>query len=94
VAGIGGFDRANEHAALRLTDTGGGAEIGVVVTAVTTGTITLYVNNAPAETWPVTLSPGLPLLMDWVRPSGLDGSLGLRLVDETAVSLIETGLVP
>ncbi|MCB9421564.1 MAG: DUF5107 domain-containing protein [Ardenticatenaceae bacterium] len=94
VAGIGGFQKANEQAAVRLTDTGSGAEIGAAVTAVTTGTITLYVNNSPAQTWPVTLSPGLPFLTNWERPSGLDGTLGLRLVDEMAVSLIETGLVP
>ena len=94
VAGIGGFHKANEHAAVRLTDTGNGAEIGVAVTAVTTGTITLYANSTPVETWPVILSPGQPFLTNWERPSGLDGTLGLRLADEMAVALIEIGLVP
>jgi hypothetical protein len=91
VAGIGGFHKANEHAALRLTDTGHGAEIGVAVTAVTTGTITLYANSSPVQTWPVTLSPGQPFVMEWERPSGLDGPMGLSLLDELENSLIAIG---
>ncbi len=94
VSGMNGFHKANEYAVLRLTDTGNGADIGVGVTAVTSGTITLWVDGSLAESWPVTLTPGQPFREVWERPFGMDGPLGLRLADDQDNSLIEMGILP
>lgn len=94
VSGINGFSAANEFGALRLAETWQGVEMEAVVTAVTPGTVQLYVNGTLADEWPVTLVPGPAWVMLGQRPSGASGPLGLRLVDGSGGTLIATGVTP
>ncbi|MGB4869284.1 MAG: hypothetical protein WBP47_04510, partial [Candidatus Promineifilaceae bacterium] len=65
-----------------------------VVTAVTSGTVQLYVNGTLADEWPVNLVPGPAWVILGQRPSGASGPLGLRLVDGSGVTLLATGVTP
>ena len=94
VNGLGGFNYANESAALRLTDTGGGAEIGVAVSALTTGNVTLWAGGQLVENWPVTLYPGQAFRASWTRPPDMGEALGLRLEDSSGAVVAQTGQVP
>lgn len=94
VSGISGFSAANESGALRLAETWQGVEMEAVVTAVTPGTVQLYVDGLLAEEWPVNLVPGPAWVMLGQRPSGASGPLGLRLVDGSGVTLLATGVTP
>ena len=94
VSGISGFSAANESGALRLAETWQGVEMEVAVTAVTHGTVQLYVDGLLAEEWPVNLVPGPAWVMLGQRPSGASGPLGLRLVDGSGVTLLATGVTP
>lgn len=94
VSGISGFSAANESGALRLAETWQGVEMEVAVTAVTHGTVQLYVDGLLAEEWPVNLVPGPAWVMMGQRPSGASGPLGLRLVDGSGVTLLATGVTP
>ncbi|MCP4427680.1 MAG: DUF5107 domain-containing protein [Chloroflexi bacterium] len=91
VSRMGGFDYANESAALRLTDTNEGAEIGVAVSAVTTGKITLWAGGRRVASWPATLYPGQAFQASWQRPSGAEGALGLRLETSNGDILAQMG---
>ncbi|MBK7918792.1 MAG: DUF5107 domain-containing protein [Chloroflexi bacterium] len=94
VSGISGFSAANASGALRLAETWQGVEMEAVVTAVTPGTVQLYVDGLLAEEWPVNLVPGPAWVMLGQRPSGASGPLGLRLVDGSGVTLLATGVTP
>lgn len=94
VSGISGFSAANASGALRLAETWQGVEMEVAVTAVTPGTVQLYVDGLLAEEWPVNLVPGPAWVMLGQRPSGASGPLGLRLVDGSGVTLLATGVTP
>lgn len=94
VSGISGFSAANESGALRLAETWQGVEMEAAVTAVTHGTVQLYVDGLLAEEWPVNLVPGPAWVMLGQRPSGASGPLGLRLVDGSGVTLLATGVTP
>jgi hypothetical protein len=91
---MGGFTYANEAAALRLTDTGGGAEIGVAVSSLTTGSVTLWSGGQSVETWRVTLYPGQAFGASWTRPAGTSGALGLKLESDGGAVVAQTGYVP
>jgi len=92
-SGLGGYTFANRFAALRLIDTGGGAEVGLAVSSLTSGELTLWANGQWMASWPVTLYPGQAFRADWVRPAGVRGALGLRLQDKSGV-VVQTGQVP
>lgn len=94
VNGLGGFNYANESAALRLTDTDGGAEIGVAVSALTTGNVTLWAGGQLVENWPVTLYPGQAFRASWTRPPDMGEALGLRLEDSSGAVAAQTGQAP
>jgi hypothetical protein len=94
VNGLGGFNTANQAAALRLTDTGGGAEVGVAVSALTTGNVTLWAGEQLVENWPLTLYPGQAFRASWTRPAGVSGTLGLRLENSSGAVVAQTGQVP
>ncbi len=94
INGLGGFDYANEAAALRLTDTGGGAEIGVAVSALTTGNVTLWAGGQLVETWAATLYPGQAFRASWARPPDVGGALGLRWENNDGAVIAQTGQVP
>ncbi len=94
VHGIGGFTHANRTAALKLTDSGGGAAIAVAVSGGVTGNITLFVGGQEAANWAVTIYPGQAFRADWTRPSGVSGELGLRLSYADGTVAAQTGVVP
>lgn len=88
VNGLGGVDTANEQAALRLVDTGTGAEFWLMSTAVTPGALSIWVNGSQQAAWPVTLIPGQPYAGSWARPSSVDGPITLQLTDSKGNILI------
>ncbi|HIP72029.1 MAG TPA: DUF5107 domain-containing protein, partial [Anaerolineae bacterium] len=88
VNGLGGVDTANEQAALRLVNTGTGAEFWLMSTAVTPGTLSIWVNGSQQTEWPVTLIPGQPYSGNWARPSGVEGPITLQLTDSKGNILI------
>ena len=81
VSELAGFRMANEFGALNLRETDTGAEIGLQVTAVTSGTLSLLVDSVPTASWPGPFAPELPVTFSWERPSGVDGSIILQLLD-------------
>lgn len=89
VSNLGTFDMANEFGALRLDETSAGAEIGLQVTAVTSGTLSLLVDGAPTASWPGPFLPDQPLDLVWERPSGLVGSVSVQLLDEADQVLLQ-----
>lgn len=91
VSDLSGFDMANEFGALQLTETVSGAEIGLQVTSVTSGSLSLLVDGLPAASWPGPFAPGQPFNVVWERPSGFIGSLSLQLIDELDQVLIQFG---
>jgi hypothetical protein len=94
VNGLGGLNAANETAALRLVDTGGGAEVGVAVSALTTGELRLWAGGQRASSWGVTLYPGQAFRATWTRPPEMTGALGLRLTNGSGQIIAQTGKVP
>ena len=89
VSSLGTFDMANEFGALRLDETSTGAEIGLQVTAVTSGTLALLVDNVPTVSWPGPFLPDQPLSLVWERPFGVDGSISIQLLDEQDQVLLQ-----
>ncbi len=94
VHGLGGFNYANEAAALRLTDTGGGAEVSVAVSSSTAGTVSLWAGGQQMESWPLALAPGQAFGASWTRPPDVGGALGLRLANSSGTVIAQTGQVP
>jgi len=94
VHGIGSVTSATVEAAVALLPTESGAEIGCAVTAVTVGTLTLWVQNEAIEAWNIELTPIEAFHTTWTRPEGSEGPLGLTLQDENGQMLIRTGVVP
>jgi hypothetical protein len=94
VHGLGGFTYANRSAALKLIDTGDGAEVGVAVSGGITGRLILWAGGQQVVVWPLTISPGQPFRAHWLRPADLEGALGLRLEQTDGTLVAKTGLVP
>jgi Domain of unknown function (DUF5107) len=81
VSNLSGFEMANEFGALSLTETGSGATIGLQVTAVTSGTLSLLVDGLPTASWYGPFAPDQPFNVVWERPSGVVGAISLQLQD-------------
>lgn len=94
VHGLDGFNYANRNAALKLVDTGNGAEVGVAVSGGITGQVTLWVGGQQVANWPMTIYPGQAFRASWPRPVGLEGALGLRLEQTDGSIVAQTGLFP
>jgi hypothetical protein len=90
VSNLGTFDMANEFGALRLDETSAGAEIGLQVTAVTSGTLSLLVNVVSTASWPGPFLPDQPLDLVWQRPSGVVGPVSVQLLDEQDQILLQS----
>lgn len=60
VNGIGGYNWANEEAAIRLLPTGDQAEIGVAVTRAISATVVLRRGGIEVQRWDTSIAPGLP----------------------------------
>ena len=94
VHGIGGFNYANRHATLRLSETGIGAEVAVAVSGGISGKVTLWAGGQLTAEWPLSISPGQAFRATWTRPAGVEGSLGLRLEGVDGAVIAQTGQVP
>ena len=86
---LGTFDITNEFDALRVDETSTGAEIGLQVTAVTSGTLSLLVDGIQAASWPGPFVPEQTVDLVWERPLGLTGPLTVQLLDEQEQPLLE-----
>ncbi|MBK7895219.1 MAG: hypothetical protein IPJ90_10145 [Anaerolineaceae bacterium] len=71
-----------------MDETSTGAEIGLQVTAVTSGTLTLLVDGIPTASWPGPFAPEQTVDLGWERPLGLTGPLTLQLRNEQDQILI------
>jgi hypothetical protein len=91
VSSLGTFDMANQFGALHLAETSGGAAIGLQVTAVTSGTLSLLVDDVPTASWPGPFLPEQPLDLVWERPFGLIGPVSVQLLDEQDQVLLQFG---
>lgn len=89
VSQLGTFDMANESGALLVDETSTGAAIGLQVTAVTSGTLTLLVDGIPTASWPGPFAPEQTVNVVWERPSGMDGPITVQLLDDQAQVLLE-----
>ena len=94
IHGIGGYNFANRQAAMRLSETGSGADVALAVSAPTSGKLTLFAGNMAVSSWPVAMGPGQALQASWSWQSGEDGPLGLRLEDSGGAVLAQMGQVP
>jgi len=94
VHGMGGFTYANRSVALKLAENSSGADISVAVSGGITGEITLWVGGQQAAAWPLTIYPGQTFRATWIRPTELEGALGLRLAGSDGSIIAQTGLVP
>lgn len=89
VSQLGTFDMANEFGALRVDEISTGAEIGLQVTAVTSGTLSLLVDGTPTASWPGPFAPEQTVNVGWERPSGVDGPITVQLLDEQDQVLLQ-----
>jgi len=94
VHGMGSVTSATAEAAVALLPTESGAEIGCTVTAVTAGTLTLWIQDKAIEAWDIELSPIEAFHTTWTRPDGSGGPLGLTLQDENEQVLVRTRDAP
>lgn len=60
VSGIGGYNWANEEAAIRLTPTGESAEVAVATTRAGMVTVVLRRGGAEVQRWQAVIAPGCP----------------------------------
>ena len=60
VSGLGGYNWANEKAAIRLLPSGEGAEVAVVTTRALNGTVVLRWGGAEVQRWDAFIAPGQP----------------------------------
>ncbi len=94
VHGMGSVTSATAEGAVALLPTETGVEIGCTVTAITAGTLTLWVQDEAIEAWDIELSPIEAFHTTWTRPEGSKGTLGLTLQDENGQMVVRTGDVP
>ncbi len=94
INGSGGFNYANRLAALNLIDTGNGAEIGIAVSTYFSGDIILWLGEEAVASWPVQMGPSQAFRVNWQRPEGTSGSLGLRLQADDGSTVAQFGAMP
>ncbi len=70
VHGTGSITSATAEAAVALVPTENGAEIECTVTAVTAGTLTLWVQDEAIEAWDIELTPIEAFCTTWTHPEG------------------------
>jgi hypothetical protein len=58
VSGIGGFNWANEEAAIRLTPSGDEVEVAVATSRAVNGTVVLRRGGVEMQRWEATIAPG------------------------------------
>jgi hypothetical protein len=92
VHGLGGFDHANRNAALRLTTTAKGAQLGVSTSSALDGILLLYAGGREVVRLPLSLDANQPFRATWQRPAGMSGPLGLRLFALDGTIVAQTGV--
>lgn len=89
----GGFNFANNQAALLLPGTESGAEVALAVSSRIAGELLLFSGNKEVARWPVDLGPGQSLRVSWDKGAESGEGLGLLLQSGGQV-VARTGQVP
>jgi hypothetical protein len=93
VHGIGAFTYANRFAALRLVNTGNGAEVSLAVSTYIRGRLSLYAKGEPVAIWPVYIGPGQAFRSVWIGNDNSEVNFGLQFVNEDGTVIAQTGRV-
>jgi hypothetical protein len=90
--GIGNQDWANKELALAVDDAGDHVTVRLYPTSARTGSVTLFVNNAPAARWDLVTAGPVPWQSTWVRT--LSGPVGVTVSDPAGVIVARYGQTP
>jgi hypothetical protein len=80
VSGIGGYNWANEEAAIRLVPSGGHAEVAVATSRAMNGTVVLRRGGVAVQQWKAVIAPGQPFHAAGDPASG-GGDWGVQVLD-------------
>ncbi len=92
VLGIGGYDFANDHGAVRISETSEQIAIGIACTRRVTGTLVVWQAGQVIARVPVVVSPDRPLIHT-VGSSPTGGAPGMQLIDDRGEVLLQYGSV-
>jgi hypothetical protein len=84
VSGIGGYNWANEEAAIRLVPGGDSAEVAMATTRALTGTVVLRRGGEEVQRWATFIAPGQPFRATG-GPSSGSGEWGVQVFDGDAL---------
>jgi len=84
VSGMGGYNWANEEAAIRLTPSGDSAGVAVMMTRALNGTVVLRRGGAEVQRWDVFIAPGQPFQATG-GPASSGGDWGVQVLAGGAV---------
>lgn len=84
VSAIGGYNWANEEAAIRLVPSGEQAEVAVVTSRAFRGVVVLRQGGMEVQRWDATISPGQPFHATGGPASG-SGDWGVQVLEDSAV---------
>lgn len=84
VSGMGGYNWANDEAAIRLTPSGDSADVAVATTRALHGTVLLRRGGAEVQRWEATISPGQPFRAA-SGPVSVGGDWGVWVLDGDTV---------
>lgn len=80
VSGIGGYNWANEEAAIRLTPAGSSAEVALATSRALNGTVVLRRGGAEVQRWDVFIAPGQPFHATG-GPASTGGDWGVQVIE-------------
>jgi len=80
VSGIGGYNWANEEAAIRLTPSGDSAELAVATSRALNGTVVLRRDGTEVQRWDVFIAPGQPFHATGA-PASTGGDWGVQVFE-------------
>ncbi len=83
VSGLGGYNWANEEAAIRLIPSGDSGEVGVATTRALNATVVLRRGGVEVQRWETFIAPGQPF--DATGGSASSGDWGVQVLDGDAV---------
>ena len=87
VSGIGGYNWANEEAAIRLAPSGEGAEVAVATSRAINGTVILRRGGEEVQRWNTFIAPGRPFQSVATTLVVHDGDWGVQVLDgETVIA--------
>ncbi len=80
VSGIGGYNWANEEAAIRLVPSGDSAELAVATSRALNGTVVLRRGGAEVQRWDALIAPGQPFHATG-GPASTGGDWGVQVLE-------------